>query len=185
MSGTEIQLGAIRLRTCHAMSDTERERMVLSPTLAMRSPVLTQHILVGLQAGANDYVCKVSLRACYAMSGTDLAYAAPTRYQPRQLLVLAHGISPRACYALCGTDCAYAASYRSAQYRSTRLAQYLAMRCAVLTARMLLGPFNRNELLPCIAKQSTIKRAIQVAAYALSSTDKAYAATRVLCDVRY
>eukprot|EP00961_Rhodomonas_salina_P052613 705700-Rhodomonas_salina.3 len=64
------------------------------------------------------------LRASYAMSGTDLAYAALPAYAPgarypaavnasglsRKMFRVATPISLRACYAMSGTELAYAAT---------------------------------------------------------------------------
>eukprot|EP00961_Rhodomonas_salina_P278022 3756650-Rhodomonas_salina.5 len=55
--------------------------------------------------GPHPRVCcfTVCLRACYAMSGSDLAYAAPlAAHTPASCLCV--------CYAMSGTDIAYGAS---------------------------------------------------------------------------
>eukprot|EP00961_Rhodomonas_salina_P295575 3935586-Rhodomonas_salina.1 len=66
----------------------------------------------------------ISLRICYVMPGTDMAYA------PRCLLQYCPGTSAtillRACYAMSGTDLAYAAISAYA----------LATRCPVLTSAL-------------------------------------------------
>eukprot|EP00961_Rhodomonas_salina_P244289 3301299-Rhodomonas_salina.3 len=73
--------------------------MAISPYVcATRCPVLSARM-----AALDEYnamvdrveatMTGISLRACYAMSGTDIAYATKMT-----------GISLRACYAMSGTD---------------------------------------------------------------------------------
>eukprot|EP00961_Rhodomonas_salina_P154159 2076502-Rhodomonas_salina.1 len=54
----------------------------------------------------------IGLRTCYAMSGTELAYATcPVRCPVlRQRTVVKSAMCLRACYAMSGTDMAYAAT---------------------------------------------------------------------------
>eukprot|EP00961_Rhodomonas_salina_P118643 1597324-Rhodomonas_salina.2 len=98
--------------TCGLTCDHVRRRTVCTFTLSFQRPVTPSG--AGVQVSA-----PISLRACYAMSGTDIAYC---------------DIALRACYAMSHTDLAYRAISR-------------AMRCPVLTYRMVLCIFARA--IPC------------------------------------
>eukprot|EP00961_Rhodomonas_salina_P217267 2935779-Rhodomonas_salina.3 len=134
MSSTDMSCGAICLRTSYTISSTKTS--VLSAT---------------------------SLRACYAVSGTHVAYAATS---PDKLLLPTDANATAVCV------CSYA--------RATR--------CPVLTSRtcMVLQPAPRYLAGPDAAGVHP-GTGISYACNAISDTDMAYLAVclRVLCDDRY
>eukprot|EP00961_Rhodomonas_salina_P140102 1885436-Rhodomonas_salina.2 len=101
------RLGAVRYRQClvqrcivlrvrYAMSGAEREYGAYAAT----------RLLDGRRAGA------IRLPTCYAMSGTDVAYAAMSLracYAMSSADTASGPMSLRSCYAVSGSDLAYAA----------------------------------------------------------------------------
>eukprot|EP00961_Rhodomonas_salina_P185022 2498234-Rhodomonas_salina.3 len=97
MSGTGIAHGAICLRACYALSGTE----IADAARCRGTP-------------------PISLRASYLMSDTGIPYACYARPD-----IASSAICLQACYALSGTDVAYAARWDGetrcdASYRATR-----------------------------------------------------------------
>eukprot|EP00961_Rhodomonas_salina_P051055 685142-Rhodomonas_salina.2 len=93
---------------------------LLAYALAMRSPVLTQRMVLPEQlAPCPPYACErvpyrpydgpgSSLRAGYAISGTDVAYDATS---PAFLVLTQRMVLPApSCYAMSGTEIAYGAT---------------------------------------------------------------------------
>eukprot|EP00961_Rhodomonas_salina_P287042 3878628-Rhodomonas_salina.2 len=133
----------------------------------------------------------ICLQACYAMSGTDLAYGA-TQCQSPYASKAGHGvtsrISLRACYAMSGTDIAYAATSPSrpggaaCAYGAMRCAVLIkcmvcgAMRRAVLSTRMLYGAVRCAWLLSAAYILGYLPPIPLRSAYAVSGTELAYAA---------
>eukprot|EP00961_Rhodomonas_salina_P062130 834044-Rhodomonas_salina.1 len=130
MPGTDVAYAAPAsgVRYCHG---------ACCYALAMRYPVLTQRMV---------------LRACYAMSGTDIAYGATTR-----------GVPTRA---------------RSIRVWSVPSPYACATRCPILTSRIVCAiPLRVCYTMSGtdIAHGATCLRVC----YAMSGTDIAYGATRV------
>eukprot|EP00961_Rhodomonas_salina_P236152 3191622-Rhodomonas_salina.4 len=77
MSGTDLVFGDIALRLCYGMSDTD---------IAYDTPArVIIETFPSLMFEENQVAFPTSLRACYAMPGTEMAYGC---------------ISLRACYAM-------------------------------------------------------------------------------------
>eukprot|EP00961_Rhodomonas_salina_P234589 3170587-Rhodomonas_salina.2 len=172
MSGTDIAYGATRRRTCKPLRPPSRRSTPLSAyALATRCPVLTW--------------APKHLRACYAMSGTDIGYYAPTRErmkcpiltQSRVLCtsalatrcpVLTWCMVPfclRACYTLPGTDVEYLVQIMAESKAEDSLSWAYAASNGDVMLRSVSGhvpyvPTSRPRC-PC------------------------YQSTRVLCEVRY
>eukprot|EP00961_Rhodomonas_salina_P301910 3940654-Rhodomonas_salina.2 len=111
-------------------------------------------------------VCSpIILCTCYAMSGTDLAYAARGVWYSAPLAPYATG----RCYGMCGTGLVYGLT--------SLLLSVLTLRIMLPASLVLLAV----QLLDTIRGGPTSLRAY----YAISGTDLAYDATSLLCDVQY
>eukprot|EP00961_Rhodomonas_salina_P046530 624430-Rhodomonas_salina.2 len=107
------------------------------------------------------------LRACHAMSGTDVAYAATREAGAAVVEVLSRGSTrPYRTGIACGTTC----MLRDVRYWHILSAYALAMRCPVLTQALLL-------LSSCPLGATACERAsideVRVAAYAMPVPDTA------------
>eukprot|EP00961_Rhodomonas_salina_P066574 894272-Rhodomonas_salina.2 len=100
-----------------------------SPTLLLPSDVertqYPMHLLCDVRTDMGGPVTVLCI--CYAVSGTDIGYAAPYAFA-RQCLSRYPTIFIRACYAMSGTDICYAVPY----------ALRVPTRCPVLISLMLL-----------------------------------------------
>eukprot|EP00961_Rhodomonas_salina_P305176 3941890-Rhodomonas_salina.2 len=121
MSGTEIACGATRCGASKAPRRLRTRRSYLASTSRLQStnaPMLRYAISLrccyAMSGTETENGC-TCLRTCYAMSGTELAYDA---------------ISTHNCYAVSGTKLPYDAICLCACYAR-------AMRCPVLTKRCL------------------------------------------------
>eukprot|EP00961_Rhodomonas_salina_P247423 3343033-Rhodomonas_salina.3 len=130
MSGTETAYGA----TSWLMLRDKLFRIgAYAATQCLRMPLPE-----GMPEPENSsQVCPIPLRACYAMSGTDLAYGFHFSYE-------CFAITLRACCAMSSTDLAYA-----------------AMRCAASEMGMLsedsglLSPYAITLPVPCYMISAT------------------------------
>eukprot|EP00961_Rhodomonas_salina_P011163 149522-Rhodomonas_salina.1 len=170
------------LRTCYAMSGTDA--YVLRHGVSALAYALSQnHTITRLDLSNNRYSFATGLRAGYAMSDTDLAYAAtrigdevgycPMRSRYKAVEALADnlgacsqlGISLLACYAISGTYLAYVPMplLRNVRYKPA----YEPM------------PLLRDVrcLCPRYATSGTDQRMCPCLCYAMSGTDLAYAAS--------
>eukprot|EP00961_Rhodomonas_salina_P268752 3631895-Rhodomonas_salina.1 len=73
----------------------------------------------------------ISLRAPYAMSGTDLAYYVTAYARAMPCPVLTSRIPLRACYAMSGTDIAYCSARPPPLYAGTCAAACHVIRCEI------------------------------------------------------
>eukprot|EP00961_Rhodomonas_salina_P305508 3941962-Rhodomonas_salina.1 len=134
MCGTDLVHVAISLRACYAVCGTELAYgtaslcdikywpcvcccpptlcAVLSSCMQVWKACVGEHVrrngLSAMSRGASGMPCPILLRACYAMSGTDLARGAISLRTAYDM----SGTSPivlRASYARSGTDLAYCA----------------------------------------------------------------------------
>eukprot|EP00961_Rhodomonas_salina_P303054 3941078-Rhodomonas_salina.6 len=158
MSGTDIAYGAISLRACYAMSGTGT--FLSAYPFATRRPVLTQRLSAYARAtrSANLVLttdpASISLRGCYAESGTDIAYGA-TEKEEAVFKALAKELRypPTEAYAMSGTDIAHGSARRRKPYAMSDTE--IAYRTEIA-----YGTFRLRK------------------PYALSGTDIAYGATR-------
>eukprot|EP00961_Rhodomonas_salina_P303541 3941274-Rhodomonas_salina.2 len=132
------------------------------------------------------------LRACYAISRTELAYAATQQ--------------PVLSYTMCGTELHNELAYATTQYavgarlhharaphvraplgRAQHAAITLRGRYAMSGTDTAYAPTSEENKVPpayAYAMRCPVPTCLR-ACYAMSRTDVAYAATRVLCDVLY
>eukprot|EP00961_Rhodomonas_salina_P268376 3626788-Rhodomonas_salina.1 len=128
MSGTDLAYGAICLRPCYAMSGTDlayratRFRTTGPYARATASPVLSSGM--GLPGTTRclprrAYVLRASVRSPYAMSGTDILYAAtfcamvplPTPQNPTHESAFQYKLYQECVSAVSGTDVLYATTF--------------------------------------------------------------------------
>eukprot|EP00961_Rhodomonas_salina_P250447 3385885-Rhodomonas_salina.6 len=206
MSGTDVPYAAICLRKCYAKSGTE---IVYTATPLLRDArtelayaATTFYAMCGYAATSSntqhciwsttDATCQrykdpICRRACYAMSGTEIAYLSTRvlcgiRYCARGATttgLLARVPSPtllRACCAMSGTDlrlCCYAFPTRCPVGASRLVGpgaiSLFSYAYAVPCAGMVLPGHGYGEHFPAIALR---------ACYGMSGTERAYGATR-------
>eukprot|EP00961_Rhodomonas_salina_P083016 1115479-Rhodomonas_salina.2 len=135
---------------------------------ARPSPVAHHQLPAGLKQPG-----PISLRACYALSGTDLACGA--------------GIYLRACYALSGTDLAHAAAMLAAFHMDfaagAQPVEDFAAHVRSATPTCLRAcyamPGTDLALRTCYAMRGTeLAYGASISAYAMRGTERAYGATR-------
>eukprot|EP00961_Rhodomonas_salina_P159612 2149799-Rhodomonas_salina.2 len=104
-------------RRCWALCGTERAYAASSTPMVSYDPnalrnfggevrYLPTHLIRDAWCRPSVWSSAIRRRACYAMSGTELAYHAPLSVR---------GVRYCACYAVCGTEVAYAATRRKAR----------------------------------------------------------------------
>eukprot|EP00961_Rhodomonas_salina_P214988 2903700-Rhodomonas_salina.2 len=143
----------------------------------MRCPVLTWAMLlpgcasISLRIG-RQYA--IGLRACYAVPGTDLGYAATrlpatfrSAYRPSEA---AKGIVLRTCYAMSGSDLAYGTICLCARYAMSGTGQVYGAIC--LSSYALAMPGTD------VASSVISPRSASVCCYAMCGTNLAHAAVR-------
>eukprot|EP00961_Rhodomonas_salina_P110799 1491180-Rhodomonas_salina.1 len=192
MSGTELRSAATALRVCYAMSGTE---LGYATTRYIEDELVRQYMVL-------CYVF-VPLRACYAVSSTDVpdGIYAPTRFirVVRYQLCRMVPVCLPACYAMpvsyyeCGVP--LAKWYQDLQvvekfvlkiiqvtttplsdvlYCPTHLLCYLQLISCTMPGTVLRIPYAASGIALCVGICD-----------AMCGTELAYAATRVLRNVRY
>eukprot|EP00961_Rhodomonas_salina_P305612 3941981-Rhodomonas_salina.4 len=104
-SNTKCSDGEFRyfLRVSYALSGTVMACVLYLPTHTLRNARYRCSGPTGLSP-RRCYRFPIGLRTCYAMSGTDLAYAATSLGQPAAQVNSTTVL--RSCYAMSGTDLA-------------------------------------------------------------------------------
>eukprot|EP00961_Rhodomonas_salina_P303775 3941360-Rhodomonas_salina.2 len=155
MSGTELAYAPTL--SCYAGRDATRVGSVQSGTAYARTNLPVQIYAALCRAialdsadamrGSKSAYAAICLRACYAMPGTGLAYAARNRVRYAMCgTELAYAAMRRSvcCYAASGTDIAYASARCILRRREGRSATLSAYARAMQCPRMLLPVYPQE-----------------------------------------